>query len=450
MIVKLFKGTSASERTVNVLQNIYRSLLYKGVSILVTLLLVPLSLHYLDRDRYGIWLTFSSLTAWLTFFDIGIGNGLRNRLTAALARHQIAEARSLVSTAYAVVGLIMGGLLILFLFCSTFISWSGLLNVSAQLENELWIVGAVIFGSFLAQNLLSLINPVLNARHQNSKTSLIILVVNLGSLIGIYVLTLTGNSSFVLFCCVQSLISLGSYLFFNWYWFTYTFPEIAPSIKYVDLSKIKAVLGLGMQFFIMQIAAVLLYQTNNILISRWFGPNEVTDYTISFRYFNVITMGFSIIMAPFWSSFTDAYTRQDYAWIRAAIRRSVQLWGIVLLALVVMVLNADWVYKAWTGDATKIPLSLSAANAVYVSLYAWNMIFVNFLNGTGKIRLQFLLTPLVLVLFFPVTYGLAIMAGLGVEGIVWGNCICLAVFSVQAPIQYHKIINARAAGLWRH
>ncbi|GAA4457296.1 O-antigen export protein [Nibrella saemangeumensis] len=448
MNVRLFTGVNVSERTVNVLQNIYRSLLYKGASIIATLLLVPLSLQYLDKERYGIWITLSSLTAWLTFFDIGIGNGLRNRLTEALARNQLTEARKLVSTAYAVVGALMVTLWLIFLLASPFINWSWLVNASDLREAELSLVGTVVVSFFFAQLLLSLINPVLNAYQQNSKTGLIILAINVGSLLGVYTLTVATQSSFALFCVVQSLISLGSYLAFTWYCFTYTFPELRPALAYVDLTKLKAVMGLGLQFFIMQIAAVLLYQTNSILISRWFGPDEVTDYTVSFRYFNVITMGFSIITAPFWSSFTEAYTRQDYSWIRAAIRRSVQLWGVLQLALVVMVLNADWVYKAWTGTITDIPLSLSIANAVYVSLYAWNNIFITFLNGTGKIRLQFLVTLFVLILFFPLTYGLAVVAGIGVEGIVWGNCLCLALFSIQAPLQYLKLMNAKAGGLW--
>ncbi|GAA4400258.1 O-antigen export protein [Nibrella viscosa] len=448
MNVRLFTGANRSERTVSVLRNIYRSFLYKGVSIAATLVLVPLSLHYLDKERYGIWITLSSFTAWLTFFDIGIGNGLRNRLTEALARNQLTEARKLVSTAYAVTGLMMGLLWLIFILASPFINWSALFNVSRQWEDELSLVGTLVVSFFFAQMVLSLINPVLNARHQNSRTGLLVLAINLGSLTGVYALTVVTHSSFVLFSVVQSLVSFGSYLVFNWYCFRYTFPELTPSLAFVDRRKLKAVMDLGIKFFIMQVAAVLLYQTNNILISRWFGPDEVTDYSVSYRYFNVVTMGFSIITAPFWSSFTEAYTRQDYAWIRAAIRRSVQLWGVLQLGLLVMVLNADWVYTAWTGNMTSIPLSLSVANAVYVSLYAWNNIFITFLNGTGKIRLQFIFTLLILGLFFPVTYGLAVVAGIGVEGVVWGNCLCLAILAVQAPLQYVKLIHTKAAGVW--
>ena len=81
-IRKLFKG---SERTAKVKKNAIGSILIKGWSILISLILVPMTMDYLSPEIYGIWLTVSSVIVWLNFFDVGFTLGLKNKLAEALA-----------------------------------------------------------------------------------------------------------------------------------------------------------------------------------------------------------------------------------------------------------------------------------------------------------------------------------------------------------------------------
>jgi hypothetical protein len=46
------------------------------------------------------------MVVWISFFDIGINNGLRNKLTAALAHNDYNLGRKYVSTTYAILFLI--------------------------------------------------------------------------------------------------------------------------------------------------------------------------------------------------------------------------------------------------------------------------------------------------------------------------------------------------------
>jgi len=76
-------------------------------------------------------------------------------------------------------------------------------------------------------------------------------------------------------------------------------------------------LSLGEIFFFIKIGGILLFQTDNIIIIRLFGPEKVTTFNIAYKLFSVIIMGFAIIMTPFWSAFTDAYAKQDFEWIKS-------------------------------------------------------------------------------------------------------------------------------------
>ena len=77
-------------------------MIFKGGTILISLILVPMTLSYLNPYEYGIWLTLSSTLAWIYTFDIGLGNGLRNKLTEALALNDLKLARIYVSTSFVI------------------------------------------------------------------------------------------------------------------------------------------------------------------------------------------------------------------------------------------------------------------------------------------------------------------------------------------------------------
>ena len=105
--------TKGDDRTLKVKKNILLMLLYKGGSILISFLLVPLTINYVDSECYGIWLTLSSMIAWMSFFDIGLNNGLKNKLAEALAKNDFTLGQKYVSTTYAILALIFIPLMIL-------------------------------------------------------------------------------------------------------------------------------------------------------------------------------------------------------------------------------------------------------------------------------------------------------------------------------------------------
>lgn len=78
--------TIGHERSIKVKKNILLSFFLKGISVVVSFLMVPITLNYLNVERYGIWLTLSSIIGWFYILDIGLGNGLRNKFTETLAK----------------------------------------------------------------------------------------------------------------------------------------------------------------------------------------------------------------------------------------------------------------------------------------------------------------------------------------------------------------------------
>ena len=436
------------ERTLRAKKNIVASFIIKGLNIAVGLVLVPLTINYLDPTRYGIWITLSSIIGWFGFFDIGLGHGLRNRFAEALANGQHELARVYVSTTYAIISIMIGGVLLIFYFVNPFINWNIILNAGQDivLQKELSILALVVFTFFCLQFVFKLIGTILTADQKPAKASLFDLLGKIIALVLIFFLFKTTEGSLLYLGVVMSVppvlvLSLASIWFF-----TGRYKIYKPSIKAVDFSKASHLLNLGVKFFIVQISAVLLYSTNNIIISHLFGPEQVTSYNIAFRYFSVLMMGFMIVMSPFWSAFTEAWAKQEIQWIKNIMRRLKIMWVGLFAAGIVMLVCSPWVYSLWIGEKVHIPFTTSALVCSWNIIIAWNAIFVHFINGVGKITLQVVIGVCAAIINIP----LSILLGkfIGIEGIYIGNILLSLITVFVYPIQYKKLLNGTASGIF--
>ena len=136
---------NGSSRSIAIKKNIIASLFLKGISILVSLQVVPLTINYINPTRYGIWLTLSSIVAWLSYFDLGFAHGFRNRFAEAVAKGICSYQRicqyylcSFVSA--------FSSVFLIAIVVNHFVDWSAILNVDAAYSSELNIVfGILVF-----------------------------------------------------------------------------------------------------------------------------------------------------------------------------------------------------------------------------------------------------------------------------------------------------------------
>jgi len=415
---------------------------------MVQLLLVPITINYLNSTNYGIWVTLTSLIAWFGFFDIGLGNGLRNRFAEAIAKNDHELAKTYVSTTYAIIVIIISIVLILFYCINNFLDWSVILNTGTDpdLRRELSLLAIIVFTSFGFNFVLKLISVILNADQRPAQASLFDLIGKTLALMLIYILTRVSEGSLLLFgfvyCCVSpAVLAISTIWFFNGKYRPYS-----PSLKWIDFSKAGDLLNLGIRFFLIQIAAVILFQTNNIIISQIFGPAMVTPYNVAFKYFSVIMMGFMIIIGPFWSAFTEAWTIKDIDWVSRIMNKLMKFWILVLAGGIAMLLLSRIAFRIWIGNDFSVPKSISILTLAWILLNAWNGIFSQFLNGIGKIKLQLYLGMTAALINIP----LAVFLGkfLGIAGVLLANVFLGTITAFIGPIQYRKIITFSAKGIW--
>jgi len=443
LIDKLTKG---HERSIKAKKNILYSILIRGFSIAISLVLVPLTIHYVNPTQYGIWLTLSSIIGWFGFFDIGFGNGLRNKFAEAVAKEDFELARTYVSTTYAILSIIIGIILLIFFCINPLLNWTKILNTPPEMAKELSLLALIVFVFFCIQFILKLITTVMTANQEPAKASFFNVLGSIFSLVVIFILTKTTKGNLVYLGTALGFTPLLVLTASSIWFYKNEYKRVAPSFKYVKFNYARDLMTLGLKFFIIQIASVVIYQTSNIIIAQLFGPAQVTPFNIAYKYFSIIPMGFGIIMMPFWSAFTEAWIKRDIGWIKNTMNKLTMIWGIFSLTAVIMLLFSNIIYRLWVGKEIVVPVSISVVMAIYVITNAWCGIFSNFLNGVGKIKLQLYSGTIGAILNIPVSIFLA--KYLGIYGVILSTTILGIASGIWSPIQYRKLINNTAKGIW--
>jgi len=439
---------SGHARSVIVKKNILALFVIKGISVLNSILLVPLSISYLSKENYGVWLTIYSMLSWLGLLDIGLGNGLRNKFAECKANGNLNQIKTYVSTAYVLLSIAMLGTLITFFIINQYVDWQKLLNVNSIQAVVLQKTIVVVFIFFCTQLVVKLISSILIADQKAFMAAAINTTASVMTLISVYVLSKTTTSSIFHMAFLVGLINVVVPLIVSIYYFSTSYKFCSPSFSSVSIKNSRGLVRVGLVFFLFQSSALIVVATDNIIISRLFGPNEVTPYNIAIKYFAPLTIVFTILSTPLWSAYTEAYEQKDFDWIKKITKKMMKIWLFQLLIFVPFVVVSPFIYRIWIGDSVYIPLWLTFWVGIYVLISSWNQIFTNFINGVSKVKLGFYLTIFTGLVNIPLCFFLADYCKLGPVGIIIASSISLLPDIIFLPMQYKKIVNQNANGIW--
>jgi O-antigen/teichoic acid export membrane protein len=441
MITQTFKSffSEGHERTLAVKKNAVLTLFLKGASILFGLIMVPMTIEYVNPLQYGIWLTLSSVIVWFSILDIGLGNGLKNKLAEAVARNDIKLAREYISTGYTMLAVISLVLVGLYMVLKPFLNWSTILHAPLSLNQELNVLAFYLVLLFALQFVLQLVNIVFFALQQTAKAAMVTFVGSIFSLIMLFILKATTHGSLLYLGLTLFFGSLLSMALFSCHFFYFDRRDLKPSFRFFKLKHVKPLLNVGVKFFVIQLSFIVHFQSTNFIISRYFSPLEVTQYNIPFRLFSACQLVFNVALTPLWTSVTEAYTQKDYSWIIDTERKLLMLWRYIFVFSVFVLLFSNIIYGIWLNHKVDVPFVNSFGIMLYIMTMTYGSIYVVILNGIGAIQQQFKLGIISMILFFPLTYLIAIILKLGVPGISIALIISNLNGLIFAPLQYKKL-----------
>ena len=415
----------------------FTSYIAKGLTMLMGFVSVPLTVHYLGAERYGVWLTISSLLFWVALTDFGLaGNSLVNVLSEAVGNDDREAARHYAASAFwalVAIALIIGGV---FMAAFHSIPWRAIFRVSdATSTQELKSTCALVLTLFVINLPLSLLRSLYNAHQDGYLANIWGIVSGVVSLLGLIVVTrLHGGLPQLVIAVggVPALVLLAN----AYHAFVRRYPWLAPAPSAVRWACIRRLLKLGGKYMIMQLASLGIYQSQAMIITQMLGPSKVVIFVVAFK---VITLPVDLVYmgtAPFISAFGEAKARRDWNWIKGGYRNatfaSVAL-GVPLAAALAFV--AKPLILIWAGpDAvpdTYLILWLFTYTVVGVALMSAGQLLC------GVERLEPLALSIVLCALGCVVFGILFAPWWGLGGVAFAMAI--STIATFWPIQVYEV-----------
>ena len=445
MIFKFFQDASdfflkGQKRSIKVRNNVFYSFLIRGLNVIVNLLFVAITLHYVGPTIFGIWIVILSFFEWINFFDVGLGNGFRNRFAESLSKNDILLAKKYVSTTYAVLCIIFVSVLFPFIFANEHIDWITIFNAPEKLKGELNFLVVIVFVSLGLRFVLKLISTIAAGDQNPYIGRLLLLISNSIVLISIYFLSISTEGSLIKLGIVVTAAPVVTFFFASVVLFQGKYKAFRPAPSCVDFALTKSIMTLGIQFFIIQVSGLILFTGINFIILHFLGPDLVTSYNVATKLFLVTTTAFSILATPFWSATTDAFASNDYNWIKNSLKVLQGFWLISVFMDFSLVVFSKYIFHFWLGDTVVVSLNLIIAMGFFMAIKKWHQMFVYFINGIGKLRLQLVICVFQAIVFIPLSIGL-LKSRLGITGVVVALIICYIPNVVLLPIQLYTIIS---------
>ncbi|REG81412.1 lipopolysaccharide biosynthesis protein [Algoriphagus antarcticus] len=431
-------------RTLAAKKNVIGSFMVKIISMAISFVIVPLTINFINPTQYGIWLTLTSMVGWVSLFDVGLTQGLRNKFAEALAKHDIHLARIYVSTTYFYISILFTAVWAVLVVANSFVDWSSIINVPIVMDSEIRMLTSIIITYFCLQFIFQIIKTILISDQKSAKASFIDLIGQSSSLLIIWLLTVFTEGSLIFLGLGIGVMPVLVLIIANVYLFSTSYKKFVPNFKLVQKKYRNKLMGLGLKFFMLQLAAMIQYSSSLFLIARYFTPVDVTAYNIAFKYFLILQGVFMIILSPLWSSSTDAYFSGDYDWIIRAVKKYLLILIPFVFIGLVMLFFADQFYDFWLGKGVvNIDYKISIFSFLFFLSGMFASIFVNVINGIGALKIQFYVSIVTSMGFIALALVFILVFDLGVWSIILASIISNVYGYLIAPIQLYKILVVR-------
>ena len=413
------------------------SYLAKGLTVLMSFISVPLTVHYLGAERYGVWLTISSLLLWVALTDFGLsGNALVYLLSETVGKDDRLSARRHTASAFWALVTIAVVIGVVFIAVFAFIPWRAVFRVSevTSTEEVKWTC-ALVLALFVINLPLSLVRSVYNAHQDGYIANIWGIAYGFISLIGLIVVTRFHGGLPQLVIALSgapALVLMAS----AYHAFVWRYPWLAPIPSAVSWTSIRRLLDLGGKYMIMQLAALGIYQSQAMIITQMLGPSKVMIFVVAFKLLNLPIELTYMGTVPFISAFAEAKARRDWHWITDAYKNTTFTSIVLGLPLAAtLALLAKPLIRVWAGSSAVPDRYLVLGLFFYTVTGVSQVMAQQFLCGIERVGP--VLFSIVLCASGCVVLGLLFASWWGLTGIAFAMAASSLI--TLWPIQFYEV-----------
>jgi len=185
----------------------------------------------------------------------------------------------------------------------------------------------------------------------------------------------------------------------------------------------------GGVFLILQIAAAVQGQMDNVIIANMLGPAAVTQYSVCMKLFLMPMAFYGLILNPMWPAYRDALASKDYIWIQRSFAKTMKI-GIVFgfICSIILIACSGIFIEKWIGDKQIPDYQLRIGCGIWFFLSVIGSTMATFLNGMELMRPQLKIAVVTTIANIGIT--IALIPVIGVSGAVFGSAVAYLVFAL--------------------
>lgn len=410
----------AQRRDRGIVQGLFAGLAGRGVAAVVSFISVPLTVRYLGAERYGVWITISTLMAWISIADFGLGNSVTNVVSEGYANDRRDLTQGYVASAFWSLVVIAAVLASIFFSVWQRVPWDRVFNVqSQQARQEIGPTVAIAFAIFVLNFPFSIVAKIYGAHQEVAKGNAWAAAGNILSLVGLVIVTQLKGGLVSLVIAVSGAILFVNLISAVWL-FGFSKPWLLPWPRWVTWRSIHRLTSLGGMFFVIQIAALVLFQTDNLIIAHYMGAAAVTPYSVTWRLFTYTAL-FQVLASPsYWPAYAEAFARGDRVWVHHRFWMNFKITMASTLALAIpLVVYGSWIIEKWAGSAVVPPASLVVWMGVWSLINSAMLSQSCLLAGSGRVKVQMIFSIVAAIVNLALSITLVQM--LGLTGVILGT-----------------------------
>jgi O-antigen/teichoic acid export membrane protein len=414
----------------------------KGISILTALITIPLTLDYLGAERYGLWMTISSVVLFLGFADLGMGSGLLNAISEANGKDDRQAAVNYVSSGFFLLTGMALLIVVVFILAYPYVPWPGVFNIKSEIASHEAGPAMAAFVAIFAVNLpLGLVQRLQMGYQEGYQSNL---YQCLGSIFGLIAVLLVIFFQGGLVWLVLAMAGGPAVaLLLNWIiLFGFQQPWLRPKWRCATGAAAKRLLQLGIMFFVLQLAATLAFASDNLVAAQILGPEAVTQYSVPMRMFSMIPIIMGMAVGPLWPAYGEAIARGELAWVRKTLIMSLRwTFFMVIFPTLFLVLFGVQIIHFWVGPKITPSYLLLTGMGIWAIMQTLSAVMAMLLSGANVVRFQIVCASLVGISALVAKILLAQVIGL--PGIIWGTVIGIACFVlIPYAVYLPKLISS--------
>lgn len=426
-------------KTKTLLKSVSLGFIYKLLSIIISFINIPLTIKFLGTEEYGVWITLFTTLTWINTLDVGIGNGLKLKLTKSLSNNNYDDARRYMATSYFLVSAISFIMFLLGFFVLRGLDFTSIFGTNKLSNSYLFDMVIISFLFAIINFIFSLYKQLLYSINKSeliNLSSFLLQVIILCCIVAID----GSDNKLIDIAIIYGVSNLVVSFVFTFYFF-YTNKNLHIDHHFFDVDKVRSVTKIGGKFFIIQISSVIIYSTDNLIVAHNLSASHVTNYSLVSQLFMAFLVFWYTLSAPLVSLFINAYSKNDMQWIISVLKKlHAVFFCLIPLVMVCIYFGRDIIFM-WTGLQLDYSSNLFLYFGFFTLIRVFGDIFLGFINAVGSLNIQMYSILLGSLFNIPLSIFFVVNLGMGESGVILATCISLSLVTVAAPLQTYFIIK---------